>query len=176
MGVQRWAGGNRAPLGVEFDPSGGQQGSNFSSALAGRLTAIDSQGETKGAVHFSSQGSGGGSGRRCCARHALGAPFWIPGFCHSSSRWAADRSTSQREGRRLARNETPDCISGSKFFFAAPPRWGSTPAPPGAERWFLLIYTHLLQVGCRDRTCIRLGQYAGLRAPCRPPEAGPTPP
>ena len=38
LGVQRWAGGNRAPLGVEFDPSGGQQGSNFSSALAGRVT------------------------------------------------------------------------------------------------------------------------------------------
>ena len=52
----------------------------------------------KVALHLSFQGSGGGSGRRCCARQQLRARESFTRWCHPASPRPGDSSTSRQEG------------------------------------------------------------------------------
>ena len=56
------------------------------------------QTQFKVAVHLSFQGSGGGSGRRCCARQQLRARESSTRWCHPASPRPGDSSTSRQEG------------------------------------------------------------------------------
>ena len=52
----------------------------------------------KVAVQVTFQGSGGGSGRRCCARQQLRARESFTRWCHPASPRPGDSSTSRQEG------------------------------------------------------------------------------
>ena len=87
----------------------------------------------KVAVQVTFQGSGGGSGRRCCARQQLRARESFPRWCHPASPRPGDSSTSRQEGSPPYSIQ-PDC-------------WCSACGRCGCSRWLTGVL--------RSRSCCR---------------------